>query len=262
MKKYWTIFKLNLQVTFAYRASFVVWFFISIIQTLFLLYLWFSIYDSGGKVGNYEFSELLTYYILQFTLYGIIETFISWDIIEDIKEGYFTHYVVKPVNYFILQSVQNFSSKIIESIFALIGFLAILFIAFRYVLPPVSISALIHMIILIFLAMLLSFLIEFLIGISAFWLTDSDGFKMLTMGIGRFFSGNLIPLSLLPFPFILISKFLPFQYLMYVPAQIYLGKTNNIAGAYAGVIIWIAIFFVLSFHFLKVGRKRYESVGG
>jgi len=35
-------------------------------------------------------------------------------------------------------------------------------------------------------------LIEFLIGISAFWLTDSDGFKMLTMGIGRFFSGNMI----------------------------------------------------------------------
>lgn len=262
MKKYLTLFRTSWQLALTYRASFLMFFVVSVIQTVFLLYLWFAIYDQGGKIGDYTFQEILTYYLLQFILNGVVSTFISWDIITDIKEGRFSNYFLKPIDYFRWQATINYASKIVEILFITIGVGIASFFLFRsYVLAPVSGIMLFHVIALTLLATMLSFILEFLIGMAAFWITEAYSFKFLTMTITRFFAGNILPLSLLPAPLITVSQFLPFPYLSYIPVQIYLGRVTDIGGAYMGIVFWIIFLYFITRLVYRLGIKKYEAVG-
>jgi len=262
MKKYLALFRTSWQVALTYRASFLMFFVVSVIQTVFLLYLWFAIYDQGGKIGDYNFQEILTYYLLQFVLNGIVSTFISWDIITEIKEGGFSNYFLKPIDYFRWQATINYASKIVEILFIIVGVGIASFFLFReFVLPPASGLMLFHMVILTLLATLLSFILEFLIGMAAFWITEAFSFKFLTMTITRFFAGNILPLSLLPVPLIVASQFTPFPYLSYVPVQIYLGRITDIGSAYIGIVFWIILLYFTARWVYRMGIKKYEAVG-
>ena len=260
MKKYWTIFKVNWQVMLTYRANIVLWFLTVVIQTVFILYLWIAVYGSGGNIGNYSFQELFTYYILQLIIYQVATTFISWDIIQEIKDGNFSQYLLKPVNYFKWQFTNNFSFKAAEIVFSIFGLIAVVLATQKYLLPPDSIFTLFHTIVLTFFSAILSFLLEFIIGITAFWIVNAYNFRMLINIFNRLFSGSVIPLTLLPGPLIIISQFLPFPFLSYVPVQVYLGKIN-IVNAYAGMIFWIIFMAIFAHYYFKLSIKRYEAVG-
>jgi len=260
MKKYWTIFKVNWQVMLTYRANIVLWFLTAVVQTAFLLYLWIAVYDSGGKIGNYSFQELFTYYVLQLIIYQVATTFISWDIIQEIKDGNFSQYLLKPVNYFKWQFTSNLSFKAAEIVFSISGLIIVVLAAQRYLLMPDSMLTLLHTIVLTILSAILAFLLEFIIGITAFWIINAHNLRMLVSVFNRFFSGSLIPLTLLPGPLIIISQFLPFPFLSYVPVQVYLGKIN-IGNAYAGMIFWIIFMAIFAYYYFKLSIKRYEAVG-
>lgn len=212
-------------------------------------------------MGDYQFSELLTYYILQFVINGIVSTFIGWDIMIEIKEGYFANYLLKPMDYLRWQAAMSFSAKSAELLYIVVGLATVGAFVARFLVGPSSAIALLHSVALILLATTLSFFIDFLVGISAFWLTDSFGFKFLSMGISRFFAGSVLPLSLLPFAVQKIGDFLPFQYLLYVPIQIYLGRIQDVSAAYVGSLLWIVALFIAARLALRAGVRRFEAVG-
>lgn len=243
-----------------YRANIVLWFLTAVFQMVFLLYLWIAVYGSGGKIGDYSFQELFTYYILQLIIYQVAATFISWDIIQEIKDGYFSQYLLKPVSYFKWQFAGNLSFKAAEIVFSISGLILVILAVQKYLLPPISMLTLFHTIILTIFSAILSFLLEFIIGITAFWIVNAYNLRMLVSVFNRFFSGSLIPLVLLPRPLMAISRFLPFPFLSYVPVQVYLGKAD-VANAYFGMFFWILSATIFAHYFFKLGVKRYEAVG-
>lgn len=243
-----------------YRANIVLWFFTGALQTSMLLYLWIAIYNEGGRVGDYSFRELLTYYVLEIIIYQTAATFISWDIIEEIKEGYFSQYLLKPVNYMKWQFTSNLAFKMSEIAFTFFGLILVILIVKKYLLLPSSFMVLFHTVFLTTLSVVLCFLLEFTIGITAFWIINAYNFRYLTEILAKFFSGSLIPLALLPGPLLAMSKILPFQFLVYVPIQVYLGRIN-IFYAYFGMFFWIIFMTVFAHYFYKLGVKRYEAVG-
>lgn len=260
MKKYWAVFKANWQVMLTYRANIVLWFLTAVFQMVFLLYLWIAVYGSGGKIGNYSFQELFTYYILQLIVYQVATTFIGWDIIQEIKDGYFSQYLLKPISYFKWQFAGNLSFKAAEIVFSISGLILVILAVQKYLLPPIFTLTLFHTIILTIFSAILSFLLEFIIGITAFWIVNAYNLRMLVSVFNRFFSGSLIPLALLPGPLMAISRFLPFPFLSYVPVQVYLGKAD-VANAYFGMFFWVIFMTVFAHYFYKLSVKRYEAVG-
>ena len=226
----------------------------------FLLYLWIAVYGSGGKIGDYSFQELFTYYILQLIIYQVAATFISWEIIQEIKDGYFSQYLLKPISYFKLQFAGNLSFKAAEIVFSISGLILVILAVQKYLLPPISLLTLFHTIVLTAFSAILSFLLEFIVGITAFWIVNAYNLRMLVSVFNRFFSGSLIPLVLLPGPLIAVSQFLPFPFLSYVPVQVYLGKADAV-NAYFGMFFWILLMTVFAHYLFKLGVKRYEAVG-
>ena len=74
----------------------------------------------------------------------------------------------------------------------------------------------------------------------------------------------MFPLDLLPEPWVHLLKWLPFQYLAYYPAMIFLGKIKGEALLYGLLIevVWAIGFVVLAGLLYRLGLRRYSAFGG
>jgi ABC-2 type transport system permease protein len=111
--------------------------------------------------------------------------------------------------------------------------------------------------------MILWFYFSFLLSTLAFWIYDTWGPRFLTNVILEFLSGGVFPLDILPVQIFKVLSFLPFPYLIFFPAKIYLGQlqANEVIFAITILIFWIFIsFFLLKFAWLK-GLRAYNAEG-
>ena len=77
------------------------------------------------------------------------------------------------------------------------------------------------------------------------------------------FSGQFVPLTLMPKIIQDIAQYLPFQLFMYYPIQLILGKlsTEQIIQGYVMAFIWLGISMLLFNWVWRNGVKRYSAVG-
>ena len=76
----------------------------------------------------------------------------------------------------------------------------------------------------VFLSFLMTFLVNYCIGMTGFWLTRTDGLRMMFGVIRDVFAGVFIPLNFFPVPIQKIFFFLPFQFITYVPIRVFIGS--------------------------------------
>lgn len=261
MKKYITLFHINWQNSLQYRFSLFVYIGGYSLYIGVLLYLWSAIYSEGQSVGNYTLSQLTTYYILQLMINSIIFSYVSWDVIDNIKTGNFSNFLTKPLDYYMYWFTINISGKMLEAIFIIITAGIISFFVSDYIFFPAYVSTLIYFLTAIILGIILAFEMDFCIGMITFWLTQVRTFKYMLQTMILFFAGAMLPLDLFP-PFLTtVAEFLPFRYLVYFPVSIYLGKVENPLPSFVMLIVWIIVFFGLSRVLMSRGIKRYEAVG-
>src|SRR5690606_32668904 len=74
------------------------------------------------------------------------------------------------------------------------------------------------------LSFLMVFLVHYCIGMTAFWLTHTYGIRSMFHLIGNVCAGAFVPLTLFPDVLQTIMLFLPFQYMLYVPARVFIGS--------------------------------------
>lgn len=261
MRKYFTVFRVNWQNSLQYRAPTVIYIVGYSLYVSVLLFLWTSIYHEGGQVGSYALSELVTYYLVQFVINTVVLSYISWEIIDHIREGFFSHFLVKPVNYFTYWFTINLSGKLFESF--LIGLVVIVFgvtvgPALRLPTDPATWG---YFLIAIALGIVLAFELEFCIGLIAFWLVQVRVFKYMLQYAVFFFAGTLLPLDLFPRSLAEVAAVLPFQYLVFVPIQIFLEKRPAPWEDFAATAGWILACYLLARWVLARGIARYEAVG-
>lgn len=261
MKKYITLFHINWQNSLQYRFSLLIYIFGYSLYIWVLLYLWSTIYSQGQHVGNYTLSELTTYYLLQLMINSVIFSYVSWDIIENIKDGYFSNFLIKPLNYYSYWFTVNLSGKLLEAVFVAMA-VGLISLFFRgYFSFPGHLITFIYFLISVILGIVLAFEMDFCIGMITFWLTQVRTFKYMLQTLILFFAGAMLPLDLFPGYLLRVSEFLPFRYLVFVPIRIYLGKIDNPWPSYAILSVWILIFYAVARVLLSRGIKRYEAVG-
>lgn len=261
MRKYWTVFRVNWQNALQYRGPT----FISILGNLLhisvLLYLWNAIYQGEQRLGQYTLSDLITYYILQLMINSMVLSYVSWDIGEQIREGTFSNFLVKPLNYLHYWFTINLSGKLFEGLMILVVGAIMSLILIEHVHLPSKVVTIFHFILAIILGGVLSFEFDFAVGILAFWLVRVNSFKyMLQYGM-FFFAGALLPIDLFPKTFQMIANLLPFRFLVFFPIQIFLEKETQALEGFLTVIVWIIVlYFILQFS-LRRGIASYEAVG-
>lgn len=246
----------------AYRFNTFAFLIAELFSLVIIIYLWLSIYRQGNQIGNYTLNGLIIYYVFTKIINLLIYARDTARIIGDsIREGDIINYLVKPINF-------QF-----ESFFSNLGAVAYNFLAYSLIFLvillffhgiSINILAAVLFILFIFMAIIINFLINYIIGISTFYLGFIMGINFIMFNITLFLSGSLIPLDMLPSVVYKIINFLPFKYLAFVPISIITGKIslNSLMPLLAHGLFWILALYLIALILYKKGLKNYEAYGG
>lgn len=116
----------------------------------------------------------------------------------------------------------------------------------------------------VFLGVVVSFAVRYLVALSAFWLLDGAGVGQIAFLAGLFFSGMLLPLTLFPGALGEIARALPWSSLLQVPADVFLERHTGwgLLGAFAFQAGWAAALLALGRLLQSVATRRVVVQGG
>lgn len=263
--RYVRIFLLHFQDAFQNRGRSLVWFIVAMLNPLLLILFWQGAIREHGEIyGTWTSSAITSYYLLV----AIASTFLMVHIEEevayrDIKDGQLAKYLLWPFSYFIIKFATEFPWRIIQGSFALI-----VFAFFQYVLG-MSLK-LVHFpleifltIIIVILALLLSFTFKIFLGLSAFWTTDFWGTISLIDFLFAIFGGVVAPLALYPSQIYSIATALPFAYIVYFPVTAIEGlvATSELYRIISVQSIWLLILYVAYRKIWSKGLKKFTAIG-
>jgi ABC-2 type transport system permease protein len=108
------------------------------------------------------------------------------------------------------------------------------------------------------------FFFEACIGMAGFWLLEVTSLMYIVNIINFFVSGQLFPLDLLGPRVAAVLGYLPFQYLAYFPAMVFLELKTGEELAWGLVIelAWAVFFLLLSRWLFRLGLRHYSAYGG
>ena len=263
MKKYLVIFLLELQRLLAYRARVLVWLLLDVSTVAILPFFWLALYGGKDALNGFSRADIVTYYII-IGFIGLLDTsHVSRHTHESILQGTLSTPLVQPYSFILNKFTKENSYKVFSGGFAfLLAPLLLLFLPAYFFLPS-SPRTIVWFCFFLLLSRLLSFFLEMMIGLGSFWLQETGALMQIRFLIEKTFAGQFAPLALFPPALRLVSSYLPFQYLYYIPAQVYLEKIPpTLLYHHAFVaLMWVSAAFLSVLFLWKRGLYRYDGAG-
>jgi ABC-2 type transport system permease protein len=180
-----------------------------------------------------------------------------------IQDGSLSGELIRPIHPMLTNALVNNIAFKALTIIGLTPIWIILYFLFKPDFSSVSMTG----ILLAMPAMLLAFFIGYLLSATitalAFWTTRAYSIHEFYFALILLFSGQFVPLTLMPKVIQDIAQYLPFQLLIYYPIQLMLGKLSaeQIIQGYVMALIWLGISMLLFNWVWRNGVKRYSAVG-
>lgn len=264
MKKYVTVFKLSWSNGLIYRLNFLLWRFRSIVVILTVYFLWDAIFAHGGVIFGYTKAKILTYVFLTLALRSLILGQRSMDAAGEISDGRLSNYLVKPLNYHFYWFTRDLADKVLNLIFSVIEITALYFI----LRPPIYLQTnpvtLFFFLVACLLAIVLNFVLGSISSYFSFWTPGNAwGFWFLYLTFQDFLGGVVFPLDIFPKVIYNLAMLLPFPYLLFFPANIYLGKITgfDLVRGFGVVLVWILVAIVIFKRQWRLGLKSCQAEG-
>lgn len=263
MEKYFQIAKNTWDESLAYRTSFILYRTRGFLQLLITYFVWQYVTTQQGYFFGYTQSTMLTYILIGSFVSNIIFATRTTSIASEINEGILTNFLIRPFSYQLYHFSRDFGDKAMNLVFT-IGELLLFFLILH---PPfifqTSLITLFFFIISVFLGLILHFFISVLIGFLGFWSNEVWGPRFIFYQAIGLFSGGLFPLDVLPREVFSFLSFLPFSYLTYFPAKIYLGQVSGseLLQGILVLVVWIVVLYKIVQMVWMRGLKVYTAQG-
>lgn len=255
--------KISFKNVLAYKFEVLLWSIVTPITLAVYYFLWKSIYSYTGQeiIRGFTFYELLSYFVIIEIVAVLTWTHVDDRLARRILKGDLVKTLVRPASVYINFLFQEFGMLLffIPADIPTLIIIGVLF--FKLKLASLTLFSLFA--ISIILSIILFYSFSFLLGMSAFWLKEYSGIRMMKNGIIWLFGGGLMPLAFFPSFAQKLMSFLPFQYMLYTPTQIYLGNfaLNEIFKMLTIQVVWIVIFYVSIQFIWKKGMLEFAGVG-
>ncbi len=263
MKKYRELTKIGAKIALAYKFDFIVSIFTVPISIIVFYFLWKTIYAYSGLdvIRGYTFEEMVNYFIM-----SMVIALLGWSNIErvveyDVLYGEMVLRLLSPVTYLASLFYTEMGLKAMSLLVEATPIFLIGIVFFKA--KVFSILNLILYAIAVLFSIGLVFLISFLIGLSSFWLKRISGISRSKKLFLSFLGGGFVPLTFFPKIFQQISEWLPFQYIRYVPINIYLGKYSTFLALemIGRQIIWIILLYIIAKILWNRAIRKFCGVG-
>jgi len=214
-------------------------------------------------VNGLTANDFITYYLTVLVVDQLTSDITIHLLAYKIQDGTLSSELLRPVHPILTNTlVNNLAFKsLIFSVFVPVWL--VLFLLFQPNYSGVNWQS----VLLALPAMAIGFGINFLLGSTltclAFWTTRVYSISEFYFALSALFSGQFVPLTLLPSAVQRVADFLPFQFYIYFPVQIILGKLppEGILRTYGLGLAWLAIAYLVFRWIWKAGVKQFSAVG-
>jgi ABC-2 type transport system permease protein len=262
IKLYGSIIAKEAQRFFTYRTNILA----GCLTALFMLgaryALWTALFATGNAGGS-SLLETMTYFVICDIAMLWLASSYGNIIGTDIRSGDIAQQLIKPCSYHLLLVASFHATSLTATLTrALPMLIAALF--FIGLLPPVSIGALVFFLFSAILGAIIYSLVDLIISYTAFWLTDYWYLEWFKRALFTLFGGLALPIWFYPQWLQTICEFLPFQYTIFQPLAIYLGRipTDRIGFTLVMQLIWIAILFIIERIVWRMAKNKLTVQGG
>jgi len=255
-------FKTTLAAQAQYRAALVIWIIGHIVDPVIYLVVWDTVArSSGGSVGTFTTGDFGAYFVLLMLVNHATFTWIMWEYEYRIRHGDLSFALLRPLHPIHADIADNVSFKLITFVFML-PIAAGLAIVFRATLPFIPGTWVVFVPALLF-AFIVRFLMEWTLAMAAFWTTRVSAINQIYYVAALFLSGQVAPLSLMPFPIQVVATLLPFRWIISFPVELLPGRLTpgEALTGFAAQAVWLAIGLALLKIVWRAGVRQYSAVG-
>ncbi len=266
--------KAGIKIELAYKAQIVIWIIISLVQTVFVVFLYEAIYRSspegmGAVINGFTFYEMILYMITSFFfsfVMGAGDT--SYDIATDIREGTIANTLTKPVSYRLRHLFTYLGVVTLDYVIIIIPFLTVvygIFIGFGLY-QVTAVDFLINLALFFVFSILAGFVnnaVSYFIGLMVFYTDHLFGLNMARSAIQGFLGGQMVPLSYMGVLGVVFS-YTPFAFMNAVPVLTIMGKVD-IMQALVYILIelaWILVIEIANKLIFSRAIKKLTVQGG
>ncbi len=263
MRTYLPIARATLMVGLVYRFGFLFNIIGNIVYLGVAYYLWKSIYRYSDVIRGLTFNETFLYIGVGSAVFILLKTYADWFIHHEIREGNIAIYLTKPVDYQVYNLFANLGSLLVSLVAISIPTAIMLIFVFRVHIPPGV--GLLLLPISLFIAFLISFSIDYFIGLMGFYSESVWGLSTTKEIIIAVFSGALIPLQFFPDAIQKVLYWLPFQAIYHTPLMM-LTRPNQGLDVFmpmmAVQLFWAIVLFFAARLFYNQAIKVLRIAGG
>jgi len=261
MKKYLAVLQTNLLNSLAYPGELLMRSGMIVIFMWVFFQLWRVVFRSAGTeiINGLTLNDTIWYLLLAETL-ELGRPRLSRIISEQVKDGSIAYLINKPYNFLIYQLANGLGESLPR-----LGMLFVIGGALVWVMagpPPNIINWPVALLALVG-AWLLHFCVNALIGLAAFVSEEVAPYEWIYQKLVFIFGGMLIPLDFYPQWLQSVAKSLPFAYMMYGPARLFVEPSLPIfIQIISGQLIWLAVLGSIVALAFSRGMRRLAINGG
>jgi len=255
-------FKTSFLIYLQYRTSSVLWLLGMVLEPVIYLVIWSTIARAnGGAVDGYRVGDFAAYFLVLSLVNHLTDNWVYYEFQERVRQGFLSPLLLRPVHPIHTDIAQNLTYKCMMLVVMLptIGVLALVF----HPATHITLFTLLLFLPSLLLAITIRFLVEWSLGLTAFWTTQMSAVLQVYYVALFFLSGQMGPLTLFPVPVQVLAQLLPFQWMLAFPVQLLLGQLNQhaIVQGLVAQAIWLCLSLALMMVLWHRGLRRYSGMG-
>lgn len=263
MKAYIETAKVLFKSQLAYRFDTLLSMVFTVSKIILAYVLWGAIFESRELVAGFTFHSMISYYIISSFISQLDQSSgTGRQISDEIRDGLFSKYMVRPINIFCYFSAQTAGVSAYLLGFNLLAALVWVVIFRIQLVITGELALLLAALGLLLLGLIFMMQLNFYIGILAFKFLETGVFMMIKDNILQFVTGTLIPLTIIPAPIVAVMQYFPFYYVTYLPTMLALGrKQEEILLGVIVLVAWnLAMALINTWTWQRL-RTKYDGVG-
>jgi ABC-2 type transport system permease protein len=263
VRAYWAILIGSMMEGLAYRLGYLFSIIGNIVYMCVAYFLWRSIYGESNTLHGLTFAEAFIYVALGSTVFILLKTYAEWAISREITTGNIATYLTKPLDYQFYWLFNSLGFTITNLIAITLPTILLITLVFRvpFTLGP----GLVFFPLSLLMAFLISYNIDYSIGLMAFYTESTWGLSMTKEIIVSVLAGALLPLQFFPLAIQKVLLWLPFQAIYYTPLTMVAQPSQSwekFLGMLAVQFGWVVVTFIFTRFFYMRAIKVLRLSGG
>jgi ABC-2 type transport system permease protein len=249
-------------VNIAYRGASAIWVVTSVIQPIVLIVVWRTVAGPTGEVGGYTADRFVTYFAIMLLVDHLTFIWLMWEFEWRVRQGAFSPLLLRPIHPIHKDVADTVSYKLLGLV-GIVPAMVIIIIAFDGDVSGITPASVVAFVPALILGAVLRFMIEWVLALSAFWLTKVSALNNLYFSVRTFLSGGFAPLSVLPPVIGAVATFSPFPWSQAFVVDVVMGERtgSDIFVGYAAQVVWIVVALILLRLVWSRAVRRYSAVG-